>query len=115
MRAPINASRLAGTLFLTLVAAAQADDAPRLKHDPFREPDRVEVDATGGERGFEPILRSTIARGNDSLVNLGGHILAIGESIHGYKLIAVRPFDAIFVRKGRRITLEVAGATEGSR
>ena len=91
---------------------AHANEAPTLRFDPFRPPPASDerVDPRAGARGgdrFEPWLRSVVVAGEKSLANLGGEILAVGESTRGYRLVAVRRFEADFVKDGKRLTLSV--------
>lgn len=100
--------------------AASADDPPSLRFDPFRERPEVvaRVRAPGrraSERSFEPVLLSTVTGGKRAVANLGGEIITIGEETHGYRLIAVGTFEAIFVKDGQRIRLDVVGRQEADR
>lgn len=105
---------------ISAAAFAEGDRPPSLRYDPFRQPE-VTANADGPRSGrgeaddFQPVLRSTIIRGKRSLVNLGGEILAVGESTHGYRLVSVRPFEATFVKDGARVKLEVTADEEARR
>lgn len=99
-------------LFALITAASQAtaDEPPQLRFDPFgSRPERVAAPRTGseGRTASAPALLSTIVRGDRSLVNLGGTILALQEESEGYRLLEVRAFDALFLKDGRKIRLEV--------
>lgn len=52
-------------------------------------------------------LRFTLAAGPESLVNVDGKTLRIGEEINGYRLEAVRADTAIFSNGARVIELTV--------
>lgn len=113
IRVPMSRLALAGILLF--LRPAFADIAPPLRHDPFRTPPPdaiVETTRSDSARDepFEPILRSTIARGHRSLVNLGGEILAVGEESHGYRLLEVSPYAATFKKDGERIVIEISRA-----
>lgn len=108
-------------------AAAQATAPRKLAHDPF---DRAVVQqllrqaesksaaaasaadasgATAPAAAQTPVLaaelRAVMAGGARPLVNLGGSILGIGDSIGGYRLVEVRENSAIFARDGKRVEL----------
>ncbi|MFK7896610.1 MAG: hypothetical protein AB8G23_12290 [Myxococcota bacterium] len=89
---------------------ASADEAPVLRFDPFgSRPEQVAAprETAAPETGRGPILLSTIVRGDRSLVNLGGTILALEEESLGYRLLEVRAFDALFLKDGQEVRLEV--------
>ncbi len=106
---------LVAVLALASLAAAplRAQSPPELRFDPFRPPPPAAIapdDSPPDRRPairFEPVLRSTVVAGERSLANLGGRILALGEEFGGYRLVAVRAFDATFVKDGREVLLEV--------
>ncbi len=50
-------------------------------------------------------LRGVLSAGMNSLANVSGEILAIGESIDGYVLVGVNEDGAIFERAGTRYTV----------
>lgn len=108
-------------------AAAEPPPPRRLAHDPFDR--RVERDlmhqaearaaaaksSSDGTSATAPAgsqaqilkaeLRAVIAGGARPLVNLGGVILDIGDSIDGLRLVEVRESSAIFTRNGNRVEL----------
>lgn len=89
---------------------ASADSPPELRFDPFgSRPELAARERNTENRSpqFEPVLLSTIVRGERSLVNLGGTILALQEESQGYRLLEVRAFDALFRKDGQEIRLEV--------
>ncbi len=96
--------------------AAFADSAPALRFDPFRtrpaDASAAIDDSQAVVAGFEPVLRSTVVSSERSMVNLGGEILFVGEETHGFRLIAVRSFDALFTKEGRTIRLELSAGPE---
>lgn len=98
-------------------AAALADSAPVLRFDPFRpRPQDVAIgaaDASTAQLGFEPVLRSIVLSPVRSMVNLGGEILFPGEEAHGYRLVEVHAFEALFIKEGREVRLELSTATGG--
>ena len=96
---------------------AFAESAPVLRFDPFRTrpgdaPTEID-DSNEAVAGFEPVLRSTVVSRERSMVNLGGEILFVGEETHGFRLIAVRSFDALFMKEGQTIRLELSAGPKG--
>ena len=65
--------------------------------------------ASGPVRSTAPPsdLRFTLAAGPDSLVNVDGRTLRIGEEINGYRLEAVRADTAIFSNGKEMIELRI--------
>lgn len=91
-------------------AEAPSERGPALRFDPFARPALVE--SARGARPAEqdswaPTLRATLMAGDRSLANLGGTVLGVGEESHGYRLVEVRPFEAVFERDGATVVLEV--------
>jgi hypothetical protein len=106
------------TLSIGLVAglpSALAETPPTLHVDPFRAQPILNPPASPAPRPetFAPILRSTVVAGERSLANLGGAILAIGEETHGFELVEVNAFDALFLHEGRSVRLEVVRTQPG--
>jgi hypothetical protein len=60
-----------------------------------------------GHASGEPVLRATLVAGEASLADLGGVVLAVGEQTHGYRLVEVREFEAVFERGGENLVLGV--------
>lgn len=88
-------------------AAAQA----RLR-DPFQAPPAAAVvpapDAqlqTAPAPEWKPDLRAVVYDGKKSLVNIGGHILGLGESIAGFRVVTVEERSAVLVKDGVRLKL----------
>ena len=77
-----------------------------LRFDPFAEPDlqRPAV-APVARRGWSPELRATLVGGAQSMANLGGTILNIGDEAHGYRLIEVGEGEAVFSKGNGRVVL----------
>ena len=103
----------ATVLVLAVVGHSVADDArPRLRHNPFDGPtlDAHRRGSSSTGDAFRPILKATSHAGENSIANLGGIILRIGEEAHGYKLITVGEGEAEFERAGTRIVLRIPGS-----
>lgn len=102
--------KVAGGLALLLVAASTS--AERLGRDPFRPPaELLAKPATTGGVALspvgEPVIRGILLAGDQSLVNLGGKLLGIGESADGYRLLHVTEAHAVFQRGDQVVTLKL--------
>lgn len=111
-------TRLALSLLCALLAsgapvAADGERADRLlRFNPFARPDLSAITRAGAPHdaagGWAPVLTATLADGEESLANLGGVILEIGEETHGYRLVKVDVFEAAFEKDGATLVLPVA-------
>ena len=59
------------------------------------------------EPEWSPVLAATLVAGSESMVNLGGSILRLGEEAHGYRLVEVGHWEAVFEKGGERVTLSI--------
>lgn len=84
-----------------------------LRIDPFRPRPVARPPAAPAREpeAFVPVLRSTVVAGDRSLANLGGEILSPGQEAHGYRLVEVHAFDALFIHNGQPVRLDVLSAT----
>ena len=105
-------------LGFALGVAADEPERPRLRFDPFVVPE-LGRGADGGSQppasrdsGWSPVLNATLVAGDESLANLGGVLLGLGEESHGYRLVEVRPWEAVFEFGGERKTLPVVSREE---
>lgn len=104
--------RLGVALLLGLLGAGlvQAEErvAPALRYDPFARPDHAGAARRGGSgSAWSPELRATLVAGRNSIANLGGTIVGIGEETHGYRLVEVREREAVFERNGAKLVLAI--------
>ena len=117
---------LPGTLLGALLAAllstggATASDSqhPELRFNPFSRPDLTNRASAGAPRAsaaWAPVLRATLVAGPDSMANLGGIVLRRGQAAHGYRLIGVKRWEAIFRKDGRTVVLQVDPEEAASR
>ncbi len=101
-------------LALALTVVNSQSFSRSLKQDPFKKPEfleQVEPNAiTTPESKETPLkgeLRATITTGAQSMANVDGVILTLGEEMSGYRLIEVREREAVFERHGKRQVLTV--------
>ena len=97
-----------GLVLLTTTASAE-----RLNRNPFRPPTEF-LEATAAEPGgptlapgTRPEIRGILLAGKQSLVNLGGKVIGVGESANGYRLLEVGEEHAVFERGDEVITLSL--------
>lgn len=90
------------------------ESAMKLRTNPFLRPAPASgapepTDASGPARSTAPPsrLRFTLAAGPDSLVNVDGKTLRIGDEINGYRLEAVKSDSAIFSNGKELIELKI--------
>lgn len=80
--------------------------------NPFARPARAAEPQAGVESpgAGAPMfsLRATMAAGAESLVNIEGNILQLGDVFAGYKLIAVGEGTAVFARNGVRYPVAIS-------
>ena len=117
------------------VAVAQATAPHKLAHDPFdlgtlqrtlqqllQQAESKSAAAASSSDGtgtaapaaaqvpvLKAELRAVMVGGARPLVNLGGTILGIGDSVDGFRLVEVRERSAVFVRDGNRVELPLGG------
>jgi len=90
---------LAGTGSLSAVEELPLSS---LQYDPFVQPAFLNASASAVAKPNLQ-LRSTLQAGNESMVNLNGQILMIGDSYQGYQLVEVNKQSAIFIKNGEKI------------
>ncbi len=100
------------TIFAVCAASARAESEGKLRFDPFRAREAVNATSSGGSADtsqgvFVPELRATLIGRRRSVVDFGGVILALGEEAHGYTLLDVWPYQAVFEYGGEEVVLEV--------
>ena len=94
-----------------LQAVAQAaDEAGPLRINPFVQPEVVADVAGTVVSGEEDsmVLRGIMLAGEQSLANIGGKIVGIGQEINGYRVIAVNESNVVLDRDGTRRELGVS-------
>lgn len=116
----IRTLKIAAVLGLVLlpVHAAEQEVVP-LQRNPFVAPKALEppVAAVAPRRYAEPEpepepepqfgLRAVLSAGSDSLANIDGSILGVGQTIDGYRLVAIREHQVVLKRRGKRIVLDL--------
>ena len=103
---------------LSLVCHA-GEIAPALKTNPFIKLANIEerLDNTAPAEHTTSVLfelRGTMVAGQQSLANIGGVILSLGEEINGYKLVAVQQRQVVLLKNGNRKILSVDDEKESN-
>ncbi len=94
----------------TVLAGSEEPARPTLRFDPFVHPEIERGNAKRGRTGrrsreWAPVVRATLVAGSQSMANLGGVILKLGEETHGYRLLEVRDGEAVFQRGEATVVL----------
>ncbi len=104
--------RLVVMVSVTLTCAS-AVAAPTLRHDPFSRPVLEMLSrsnaaprlSANGE--WNPKLIAVMVAGKQSMVNLDGTLLKLGDVIDGRRLVDVRDHTAVFRKGKKRIVLKM--------
>lgn len=109
----------------TLSFEAKAEVVLRtLQNNPFNRPDilKPKPAAQQPSRQAEPLpqqvsleLTATLVSESTPMVVVDGKLLGIGESIKGFRLIAVTEGGAVFARQGKKYSLTVAEENDETR
>lgn len=106
-----------GALTLGVCPLAFADGP--LRHDPFARPalSAPAPRATGAqatpvneELPWTPVLSAVMVAGKNSMVNVDGTVVTLGEAIDGYRLVQVTDQEAVFKKGKKRIVLKTQTA-----
>ena len=99
------------------VASARAEieeDSVTVLRDPFQKPVlsqplvKPKKASQANKLSWRPSLVMTLRAGDNSMANVGGQVVKLGEKIDGYKLIEVYERAVVFVKQGEitRLTLD---------
>ncbi len=88
------------------------------RFDPFKKPDQLVKTSTQSEKSekseksenlFQTKLQlfATLRAGKNSMVNIQGRIVQLGEEIEGYKLVEVNDDSAVFANSEQRVLLSL--------
>ena len=79
----------------------------QLLQNPFKPPQLLQQSDTAKPNKNKPIrenwypqLRATMRAGENSMANINGQILSIGEKIDGFELVEVYERDVFFIKQG---------------
>lgn len=101
-------------LFFVSVSAYSQDEkiVNKPRFDPFKKPDQFIKTSTQlqkPENLFQTKLKlfATLRAGENSMVNIQGRIVQLGEEIDGYKLVEVNDRSAVFVNSEQQVHLSL--------
>lgn len=111
---PLRAAYLGAALVMAALPATRADEAPQLSSNPFERPAWLsqarEIPTVAPAPRPQLELRATLVAGRQSVANVGGTILGLGEDIGGYRLEAVGEGTAVLRAGDKVLRLSVAPA-----
>jgi len=95
------------------------ESAHVLKTNPFARPvagqQRLDAEELAEQTASVPfVLRGTMLAGQQSLANISGVIVSLGEEIDGYKLVAIQQREVVLLKNGERRILSVDAEKEGA-
>ena len=97
------------------VVGGEYPQAMRVQHDPFQRPvipqPEPEVSKPSAQQAWAPKLTATLRAGRNSMANVNGNIIKLGETIDGYRLIEVDERSAVFVKNKQRTHLTIDDKT----
>jgi hypothetical protein len=97
------------------VLGVEYPQSNRVRHDPFQRPvipqqqSIVETEASkpSAHELWAPKLTATLRAGRNSMADVNGKIIKLGETIDGYKLIEVDERSAVFIKNKKRTQLTI--------
>lgn len=87
-----------------------------LSHDPFTRPPlsatvartlNGQPETVSEDVPWTPSLSAVVVAGKNSMVNVNGAIVTLGENIEGHRLIEVNDQEAVFKKGKKRIVLKI--------
>jgi len=119
----MTARRCVSVLSVALAVAAGSPSAigqaRTLQHDPFARPILGPLPPAGapgaparrvqGAPAPKPKinLQAVLVAGPNSIANVDGFLVRVGESVHGYRLLAVQDRSAVFEKNNAKFTLSI--------
>jgi hypothetical protein len=96
------------------VMGEETSQAPRDLRDPFQKPkitekysEEPEAVKAPSQQAWIPQLKATLRSGRNSMANINGKIIKLGETINGYQLIEVGEKSALLVKNNQRLPLTI--------
>jgi hypothetical protein len=100
-----------------VISAASDSGTPTLQTNPFISPLREKINAGNRNHTADetPVgsmrLRGIMRANSNSVANIDGEIISIGQQIQGYTLISVQQRYIVLDRDGKQITLSIDNET----
>ena len=121
MNLPRRLAALPLAAALAMLAPAALGQGRSLQHDPFARPALGALPATtstGAASRRAPTapavgpklnLQAVLVAGPNSIANVDGVMVRVGDAIQGYRLVEVEHRSAVFEKNGARFTLGIGG------
>lgn len=111
-------NRRSGLILLSLGwLAPPVFSAEPLRHDPFARPAFAQAGAGGATvmragngdelMNWAPQISLLMKAGRDSMAVVNGSVIRLGESVDGYRLVLVRQDEAVFMKNGKRMAIQL--------
>lgn len=94
-------------LLLLMGEALAADAGVPLRINPFVQPAESRGVDVAQQSGDSMELRGVVMAGEDSLANIGGRIVSVGQEVDGYRVITVDERKVVLERNGSQRELEL--------
>ena len=101
------------------VVGEEYPQANRVHHDPFQRPvipqksvAEPEASKPSAQKVWAPKLTATLRAGQNSMANVNGKIIKLGETINGYRLIEVDERSVVFAKNKQRTHLTIDDETK---
>jgi len=98
-------------IFSNSVQAENEFDSETVFHDPFKKPEftrapvKRSLSKNLDQTDWTPQLIMTLRAGKNSMANIGGKIIKLGEKIEDYKLIKVSERAVVLLKQGKTMHL----------
>jgi hypothetical protein len=91
----------------------------RVRHDPFQRPvipqtsiAETQASKPAAQQAWAPKLTATLRAGQNSMANVNGKIVKLGETINGYRMIEVDERSVVFAKNKQRTHLTIDDETK---
>jgi len=119
-RLTVKQSLVMVTIMCITAVSYAGGSAHNLKTNPFVRPvdSQKQLEAPESTEQLSPVplvLRGTVVAGQQSLANISGVVVSLGEEINGYKVVAIKQRAAVLLKNNDRRVLSVDDGIEGGR
>lgn len=102
-----------GLAAMLLASQTWAAEVETLHHDPFRHPllhrtiSAAKKSKNPHVAGRKLQLRATLVADKQSLANINGKIVSLGNRIEGFRLVKIQQGKVMLLKNGRQLTLTI--------
>ncbi len=116
MRTPLSNTIVAALIALLCGGGAHSGE---LQHNPFKRPEispqahavstptKKKTSVARKPRAPAFRLYTTLVAGEDSMANINGKLLSIGDELSGYRLTQVAEREVVMVKRNHRVTVKL--------